>query len=348
MSAVKITNLSHTIGNKEILRNINFTLSKDSISCILGPSGSGKTSLLKLIAGLERVQNGSIKINSKEVSSKSKHLPTEKRNIGFLFQDYALFPHLTVKQNLEYPINYKTSPHTIEDIIKLIKLPNSLNKYPHELSGGEQQRVALARSIISNPDILLLDEPFSSLDLNLREDVRDDTLHLLQKSNVSVIIVTHDPFEAMFISNQINIMDTTGRIVQSGSPAELYNNPANSYVAEFFGETNRFEGVVKNAQIITPVDKISAPKELENKNVKIHIRPRGIRLNKQPTPVNGIKGTVMASKLMGSFSFIHLSVLDKDNEIVHIHSHMPADFNPKQSSAVEIEIDEKQTFIFQN
>ena len=348
MSAVEITNLSHTIGNKEILRNINFALSKDSISCILGPSGSGKTSLLKLIAGLERVQNGSIKINSKEVSSKSKHLPTEKRNIGFLFQDYALFPHLTVRQNLEYPVNYKTSPHTIEDIIKLIKLPNSLNKYPHELSGGEQQRVALARSIISNPDILLLDEPFSSLDLNLREDVRDDTLHLLQKSNVSVIIVTHDPFEAMFISNQINIMDTTGRIVQSGSPAELYNNPANSYVAEFFGETNRFEGVVKNAQIITPVGKISAPKELENKNVKIHIRPRGIRLNKQPTPVNGIKGTVMASKLMGSFSFIHLSVLDKDNEIVHIHSHMPADFNPKQSSAVEIEIDEKQTFIFQN
>jgi len=348
MSAVEITNLSHIIGNKEILKNINFTLSKDSISCILGPSGSGKTSLLKLIAGLERVQNGSIKINSKEVSSKSRHLPTEKRNIGFLFQDYALFPHLTVKQNLEYPVNYKTSPHTIEDIIKLIKLPNSLNKYPHELSGGEQQRVALARSIISNPDILLLDEPFSSLDLNLREDVRDDTLHLLQKSNVSVIIVTHDPFEAMFISNQINIMDTTGKIVQSGSPAELYNNPANSYVAEFFGETNRFEGVVKNGQIITPVGKISAPKELENKNVKIHIRPRGIRLNKQPTPVNGIKGTVMASKLMGSFSFIHLSVLDKDNEIVHIHSHMPADFNPKQSSAVEIEIDEKQTFIFQN
>ena len=348
MFAVEIENLDHKIGKKEILRNINFTLNKDGISCILGPSGSGKTSLLKLIAGLERVQSGSIKINGKEVSSKSKHLPTEKRNIGFLFQDYALFPHLTVKQNLEYPVNYKTSPHTIDDIIKLIKLPNSLSKYPHELSGGEQQRVALARSIISNPDILLLDEPFSSLDLNLREDVRDDTLHLLQKSNVSVIIVTHDPFEAMFISNQISIMDTDGKIIQSGSPAELYNNPINSYVAEFFGETNRFEGIVRNSQIITPVGKISAPKELENQNVKIHIRPKGVKLNKQPTPVNGIKGTVMASKLMGSFSFVHLSVLDKNNEVVHIHSHMPPDFNPKQSSAVEIEIDEKQTFIFHN
>ena len=348
MFAVEIEKLNHTIGKKEILRNINFTLNKDGISCVLGPSGSGKTSLLKLIAGLERVQSGSIKINGREVSSKSKHLPTEKRNIGFLFQDYALFPHLTVKQNLEYPVNYKTSPHTIDDIIKLIKLPNSLSKYPHELSGGEQQRVALARSIISNPDILLLDEPFSSLDLNLREDVRDDTLHLLQKSNVSVIIVAHDPFEAMFISNQISIMDTDGKIVQSGSPAELYNNPINSYVAEFFGETNRFEGIVKNSQIITPVGKISAPKELENQNVKIHIRPKGVKLNKQPTPVNGIKGTVMASKLMGSFSFVHLSVLDKNNEVVHIHSHMPPDFNPKQSSAVEIEIDEKQTFIFQD
>ena len=348
MTAVEIKNLSHTIGNKEILKNINFTLSKDSISCILGPSGSGKTSLLKLIAGLDRVQNGSIKINSNEVSSKSKHLPTEKRNIGFLFQDYALFPHLTVKQNLEYPINYKTSPHTIDDIIKLIKLPNSLHKYPHELSGGEQQRVALARSIISNPDILLLDEPFSSLDLNLREDVRDDTLHLLQKSNVSVIIVTHDPFEAMFISNQINIMDTSGQIVQSGSPAQLYNNPINSYVAEFFGETNRFEGVVKNSYITTPIGKIKVSSELENQKVKVHVRPKGIKLNEQPTPVNGIKGTVMASKLMGSFSFIHLSVLNKNNEIVHIHSHMPPDFNPKQSSAVEIEIDEKQTFIFPN
>ena len=152
----------------------------------------------------------------------------------------------------------------------------------------------------------------------------------------------------MFISNQINIMDTNGEIVQYGSPAELYNNPINSYVAEFFGETNRFEGIVKNSQIITPIGKVRAPSELENKKVKVHIRPKGVKLNEQPTPVNGIKGTVMASKLMGSFSFIHLSVLNNNNEVIHVHSHMPPDFNPKQSSAVEIEIDENQTFIFQS
>ena len=253
-----------------------------------------------------------------------------------------------MKQNLEYPINYKNSEYKIEDIIDLIKLPNSLNKFPHELSGGEQQRVALARSIISQPDLLLLDEPFSSLDLNLREEVRDETLHLLQKSNISVIIVTHDPFEAMFISNQINIMDTSGYIIQSGSPAELYKNPKNSYVTEFFGETNRFNGIVSNSFVQTPVGKIKAPNEFENKNVEVHVRPQGIKLKQQPTPVNGIKGTVMASKLMGSFSFIHLSVLNDNNEVVHVHSHMPPEFNPQQSSAVEIEIDQSQAFIFKN
>jgi ABC-type spermidine/putrescine transport systems, ATPase components len=284
MLAVEVQNLSHSINSKKILNNINFNLNKDSISCILGPSGSGKTTLLKLIAGLDRVQSGKIIINGEEVSSITKHLPTEKRKIGFLFQDYALFPHLTVKQNLEYPINYKNSDYKIEDIIDLIKLPNSLNKFPHELSGGEQQRVALARSIISQPDLLLLDEPFSSLDLNLREEVRDDTLHLLQKSNISVVIVTHDPFEAMFISNKINIMDTSGYIIQSGSPAELYKNPKNSYVTEFFGETNRFSGIVNNSYVNTPIGKIKAPSNLENKNVEIHIRPARCKIKTTTYP----------------------------------------------------------------
>jgi iron(III) transport system ATP-binding protein len=346
MHAVKIENLSHKINNKLILNDINLDLEKDKIACLLGPSGSGKTTLLKLIAGLEKVQEGKIFLNNSEVSSATKHLKTEKRKIGFLFQDYALFPHLTVKQNLNFPLNSKNSNYNLDDIINLIKLPDSLNKYPHQLSGGEQQRVALARSIIAQPDILLLDEPFSSLDLNLKEEVRDDTLHLLQKSNISVIIVTHDPFEAMFISNQIYIINHEGEIVQTGTPYELYNNPMNSYVAGFFGETNIFEGKVIHGKISTPIGIIDSPSEFENKNVVIHVRPQGIKLSKEATPVNGVKGTVMASKMMGSFSFIHLSVLNKTNEIIHVHSHMPANFLPKQSSAVGIEIDKEQIFIF--
>ena len=133
MLAVNIKNLNHKINNKSILNNVNFELKKDSIACILGPSGSGKTTLLKLIAGLDKVQDGQIFINNKEVSSVTRHLATEKRRIGFLFQDYALFPHLTVKENLKYPINFKNSIYKIDDIIDVVKLPGSLDKYPHEL-----------------------------------------------------------------------------------------------------------------------------------------------------------------------------------------------------------------------
>ena len=204
---------------------------------------------------------------------------------------------------MQFAIKNKSTSHSIKEILDVIKLSDALDKYPHELSGGEQQRVALARSIIAKPDILLLDEPFSSLDLNLREEVRDDTLHLLQKSNISVLVVTHDPFEAMFISNKIYIMDKDGRIVQSGSPKELYNLPNSSYVANFFGETNKFSGIVKNKTVETPVGEFKVDDSLESKNVDVYIRPEAVKLNQAQTPVNGIKGTVMASKLMGGYSF---------------------------------------------
>lgn len=346
MLAVRINNLSFSMNEKKILNNINLQLEKEKIACILGPSGCGKTTLLKLIAGLSKVQEGEIFLNENLVSSSNIHLKTEKRKIGFLFQDYALFPHQTVKQNLQFAIKDKSTSHRVEEIMDVIKLSDSLEKYPHELSGGEQQRVALARSIIAKPDLLLLDEPFSSLDLNLKEEVRDDTLHLLQKSNISVLLVTHDPFEAMFISNQINIMNKNGEIVQSGSPTDLYNLPNSSYVANFFGETNKFQGVVKDTIVETPVGEFKVENSLESKNVDIFIRPEAVKLSKEQTPVNGIKGTVMASKLMGTYSFIHLSVLSKNNEVVHVHSHMPPNFLPNQSSAVGIEIDKEQTFIF--
>ena len=150
----------------------------------------------------------------------------------------------------------------------------------------------------------------------------------------------------MFISNKIYIMNKEGKIVQSGSPKELYNLPSSSYVANFFGETNKFQGIVKDTIVETPVGEFKVENSLESKNVDIFIRPEAVKLSKEQTPVNGIKGTVMASKLMGTYSFIHLSVLSKNNEVVHVHSHMPPNFLPNQSSAVGIEIDKEQTFIF--
>ncbi len=347
MFALRINNLSHKINNNNILQNISLEIKDDKIACILGPSGCGKTTLLKLIAGLENIQEGKIYIKNNLVSSPNKQVKTEERNIGFLFQDFALFPHLNVEQNLQFAIkNNGNSINDIKEIVQLIKLPFALKKYPHELSGGEQQRVALARAIISKPDLLLLDEPFSSLDLSLKEEIRDDTLHLLQKFNTSVMIVTHDPFEAMFISNKIYILEENGTIVQSGSPNDLYNNPISPYVTSFFGETNKFLGIVNNSQVKTSIGTIPIKNIPDTKKVEIHARPQAIRLTQEKTPVNGIKGTVMASKLMGSYSFIHLSVLDKNNNVIHVHSHMPPNFNPKQSTAVGIEIDTEKIFIF--
>ena len=346
MLALNIKNLSHKINDRNILKDISFSLDLEKIACVLGPSGCGKTTLLKLIAGLEKTQQGEIYMNDKLISSSNTHLDPGKRNIGFLFQDYALFPHLTVEENLKFATRKNNYNQQINEITKLIKLSNAEKKYPHELSGGEQQRVALARSIIAQPDLLLLDEPFSSLDLSLKEEIRDDTLHLLQKFDVSVIVVTHDPFEAMFISNQIHIMQKDGTIAQSGTPKDLYSNPKNSYVAGIFGETNKFTGIVKNSKVKTAVGEIFIDNTFESKYVDIHIRPQAIKLTQEQTPVNGVKGTVMASKLMGSYSFVHLSVLDKNNDVIHVHSHMPANFNPKQSTAVGIEIDSTKIFVF--
>ena len=347
MFALSIKKLSYKINQIDILKDISLNLEPDKIACVLGPSGCGKTTLLKLIAGLEKTQHGEIYLRDNLVSSPNTHIDTGKRNIGFLFQDYALFPHLTVEENLKFAIkNNKNNKEEIHEITNLIKLPNANSKYPHELSGGEQQRVALARSIIAQPNLLLLDEPFSSLDLNLKEEIRDDTLHLLQKFNISVIVVTHDPFEAMFISNQIYIMQNDGTIAQSGTPRVLYNKPSSSYVAEIFGETNKFKGTVQNSMINTPIGDFPVPTNLNSKKVEIIIRPQAIKLSEEKTPVNGIKGTVMASKLMGSFSFIHLSVLNKNNEVLHVHSHMSPTFLPKQATAVGIEVDNKQIFIF--
>ncbi|MEM7108460.1 MAG: ABC transporter ATP-binding protein [Bacteroidota bacterium] len=200
----------------------------------LGESGSGKTTLARLIAGLERPDRGEIYLNERLISSESYHLPAEKRAIGFVFQHYALFPHLTIAKNIEYGISARPDKRkVVEDMLSLISLEGYGKRYPHEISGGQQQRIALARALAPKPRLILLDEPFSNLDSNLRQELRTEVFTILQKTGVGAIFITHNSEDAMAISDEIAVFKD-GRLVQKATPEELYEHPVSPYVAGFF------------------------------------------------------------------------------------------------------------------
>ncbi len=248
---LKVEDAYFAISGTPIIEGVSFEIKKGEIACLLGPSGSGKTSILRLIAGLEALDRGNIFIGDQLVSNKQHNLSPNKRGIGFLFQDYALFPHLTVYQNIAWGIG-KTEKDKTEVIVKQlldrIQMYDQAEKYPHELSGGEQQRVALARAQACQPNLLLLDEPFSGLDTNLRNDIREQTNLILRSDKVTSIIVTHDPEEAMTLADKI-ILINNGKISQVGNPEELYRSPSNKFAASFFGDINRLNGIVEGKLI---------------------------------------------------------------------------------------------------
>lgn len=240
MPALQINQLhkSYRHGVLPVLEGVDFALGKGQICAIVGESGSGKSTFLKLIAGLEAPDQGTIIIDGKAVSSSGSYVPPEKRQIGFVFQDFALFPHLTVDKNVGFGLpRGKASRDRVEALLGLIGLTGHGAKYPHELSGGEQQRVALARAMAPNPKILLLDEPFSNLDVGIKKAVRAFVFDIIRSSNLTCVFVTHDLDDAMMYADVISILHK-GRIEQTGSPEALYANPKNAYIAGFFGDIN--------------------------------------------------------------------------------------------------------------
>ena len=230
---LKLENINLALEETKIIRNISFDVTEGELLCLLGPSGCGKTTTLRLIAGLEAPDSGTVSINGTNVSTNSFVIPPYKRDIGFLFQDFALFPHLTVRNNIAYGLKHlrKTEAQIrTTEMLTQIRLEAHSDKYPHMLSGGEQQRVALARALATEPRLLLMDEPFSGLDTSLREKIREETLQILKERGVTTVLVTHDPEEAMLIADQIVLMNE-GNIVQSGTPGDIYERPTNIFSA---------------------------------------------------------------------------------------------------------------------
>ncbi len=246
---LNLKHIQHSYGQQMIVNNLSLTLEKGAIGCLLGPSGCGKTTVLRCIAGFEPISSGEIFINDIRVSSTNSSLPPEKRRIGMVFQDYALFPHLTVAANINFGLHQLAKNDRklrVDELLQTVGLTNDANKYPHELSGGQQQRVALARALAPKPDLLLLDEPFSNLDVSLREQLSLEVRDIIKNQGTTAILVTHDQHEAFALADEIGVMNQ-GEIQQLDSAYNLYHRPANRFVANFIGQ-----GVFVLGKVLAP------------------------------------------------------------------------------------------------
>ena len=263
--AVELTNIQVDFDNITILKNLSFKLEAGEILCLLGPSGCGKTTALKTIAGLINANNGQIELFGKSVISNTNTLmPVDQRSVGFIFQDYALFPHMTVGQNIAYGLNKLSKQERqlrIEETLALVELPDIDKRFPHELSGGQQQRVAVARALAPKPQILLMDEPFSNIDGQVKRRMMADLRSLLKSHNITCIFVTHAKEEAFAFADKTAVM-VDGRIAQLGTPAMVFNQPKTLAVAEFM-ESGNLASLRHCQQVL---DKINHqwPKDLDN------------------------------------------------------------------------------------
>lgn len=306
MRSIKLQNIKKTFHGETILENINLTIPGGKIFALLGPSGSGKTTILRLIAGFEKVDEGKIFLGDEDITN----VPINERHINTVFQNYALFPHLNVFDNIAFSQRLKKVPEDIieqkvQKVIKTVHLEKHIYKSIQQLSGGQQQRVALARAIINEPEVLLLDEPLAALDLKLRERMLLELIDLQSTLKTTFVYVTHDQFEALTVADIMAIMNPDGQIEQIGTPKEIYEFPVSSFVAQFVGSTNIFKGVLKtnNEKHQLEIEGIGTcdivlPKQKEwatnGSNILMSVRPEKIDISKTPLEgfSNALQGTV--------------------------------------------------------
>ncbi len=306
---LQLRNVTKSYKKTQAVNNVNLTVNQGEFFTILGPSGSGKTTLLKLIAGFETVDDGSIKLKTQDIASKKPY----ERNIGMVFQNYALFPHMSVFDNIAYPlrrrrVNKKDIQTRVKRVLQVVQLEEFSKRFPNQLSGGQQQRIALARAIVFDPPLLLLDEPLSALDKNLRQQMQFEIKSIQKRLEITTISVTHDQEEALTMSDRICVMNE-GRIEQVDTPENIYKLPKNRFVAEFIGEINLIKGHLVNlesqfAKIKLLGGQIATVeytgKSIDRNNVLIALRPENIQLlNDSNGVVNKIEATILSLIYLG-------------------------------------------------
>ena len=297
-----------------VLRDISFSINPGEVVSLLGASGAGKTTLLRIAAGIEAPTSGSLRLNGKVVAGKGVFVPPEARNVGLMFQDYALFPHLSILKNVMFGLKdlpQKAAETEAKAALERVGLGDYAQHFPHMLSGGQQQRVALARAIAPRPSVLLMDEPFSGLDNRLRDRVRDETIAVLREIGATCVIVTHDPEEALRVSDRILLLKG-GRIVQYAKPEDLYFHPVDHWAARFFSDLNEVEGVVRNGQVNTPVGMFAAEGLEEGQEALVCIRQQGVKLHKaiDGEYVAALPARVKRRMFLGEIDLYEITVKD--------------------------------------
>jgi iron(III) transport system ATP-binding protein len=336
--------VSKRFGRTAAVADVSLGLKPGEIACLLGPSGCGKTTLLRIAAGIEKPDAGRLLFDGQEMAGPARFVPPERRNIGLMFQDFALFPHLSILENVAFGLK-NLPPEEARTIarhaLERVGLSHYAQNYPHHLSGGEQQRVALARAVVPRPQVVLMDEPFSGLDQRLRESVRSETLTLLRETRASCLLVTHDPVEAMGLADRIFLM-RQGHLIQSGTPEQLYRQPIDAAAARFFSDTNELRGHVSGTAVQTALGPFPRPKHVSGPEAVVLIRPQGIKRSEGGP---GIDGLVTETRFQGDD--VKCTVLFKGIE-EPLTALIDSRAAPQRGQPSSFRIDPEHVFVFES
>ena len=350
---LEIRNLVKRLGGRRVVDDVSLEIQPGQVMCLLGPSGCGKSTTLRLIAGVEQQDSGEINVDGVLMSDAAQRVPPERRGIGLMFQDFALFPHLSVAANVGYGLRARSAEKKarVRDVLARVEMERYAQAYPHQLSGGEQQRVALARALAPRPRIMLMDEPFSGLDNRLRDGIRDETLSILKAEDTAVLLVTHEPEEAMRMADKIALM-REGRIVQQGAPYNVYTRPVDKAAVAFFSDTNVIETRVQGALAQTPFGQFLAPGHPDGTMLEIIVRPQHVRVDfdrsglpPAPTMAEGTpaRARVQRARFMGSESLVDF-VLDESR--IEIKVSVPGVFVPQPGTILWLRVPREKCFVF--
>ena len=350
---LQISHISRSFAGRRVVDDVSLQVMPGQVTCLLGPSGCGKSTTLRIIAGVDIQDSGTIHVDGKLICDTVTRVPPEGRGIGLMFQDFALFPHLSVAGNVAFGLKGPRSitQARVAELLGKVGMNRHIDAYPHQLSGGEQQRVALARALAPRPRILLMDEPFSGLDDRLRDDIRDETLDVLKAEGTAVLLVTHEPGEAMRMADEIALM-RDGRIVQQGAPYNIYNAPVDREAAGFFSDINVITGRVQGALTETAFGQFLAPGVPDGTFVDIVIRPQHLKIDfdragrgPNPTPLEGTpaRGVVARARFMGLESLVEFR-MDFDGSV--LRAMVPSVFLPKPGTPLWLMIRRDRCFVF--